>query len=317
MDPIKLLSLLSDGDYHSGSDLGKSLGVSRTAVWKSLSAVEEYGLQFESVKGKGYRLTRPIELLDHALLLEGLDEEVRNSVSLSLVPKLESTNSAIAQMDSSDADFEVLMSEMQTAGRGRRGRQWVSPFGQNIYLSMRFELQGGPRALEGLSLVAGLAVVQALQSSVSEDLSLKWPNDILIGGRKLAGVLVELQGEATTGWTVILGVGLNYAMQGSDGAAIDQPWVSLSEHSQRGRNEVASAVLNGLVLALQKFRVHGFSAFRSSWLELDYFKGKSVQVLDGDLAGIAMGVDDAGNMLVKTDDGVKAVNAGELSVRAS
>lgn len=316
MNPITLVSLLSDGNFHSGSELGRALGVSRTAVWKSLSLLSGFGLEVESVKGRGYRLSRPIELLDQDRIMAGIDPDKKDGLSLHLAPEVDSTNTAVSNIERSGERYTVLLAEKQTAGRGRRGRQWVSPFGQNLYISVRFDLQGGPEALAGLSLVAGLAVADALQFLSIPELALKWPNDVLAEGRKLAGILVELQGEATTGWTVVVGVGLNHSMEADQSELIDQPWTSLAEYSDCGRNKCAAALITSLVLKFDEFQLAGFGPFRERWMAFDFFSGKSVQLLDGSLSGQAGGVDAAGNLLIETVAGTKTVNAGEVSVRA-
>ena len=315
MDPMSLISSLADGQFHSGSELGVALGVSRTAVWKSLSVLSDYGLEFEAVKGKGYRLLGAMELLDQASILSGIELAYRERMHLCVLPVVDSTNSELMKSDVEGQEFSVLLAEMQTHGRGRRGRDWVSPFGRNIYLSLRFGLPGGPEILAGLSLVVGLSLAQVVSSFSGSDLKLKWPNDVMIDGRKLAGVLVELRGEATTGWSVVLGIGLNYDMGDSQSAAIDQPWVSLCESSKVGRNELVSALLQQLVIDLDEFRKRGFSSFRDQWNDLDFFAGKEIGVVGQELVGVSGGVDSLGNLMIEAVDGVRTVNAGEVSVR--
>lgn len=317
MNPLTLVFLLSDGQFHSGSDLGRALGVSRSAVWKSLSALSGFGLELESVKGRGYRLVRPLELLDRDRILAFVEPDIGGRVSLHVKAVVDSTNSSVGGICNDGHRYTVLLAEKQEAGRGRRGRCWVSPFARNIYMSVRFELQGGPEALAGLSLVAGLAVADALKSSAIPGLALKWPNDVLVEGRKLAGILVELQGEATTGWTVVVGVGLNHSMEEGDAVAIDQPWASLDHYSGVGRNQCAALLISSLIFKLEEFRQGGFAPFLESWMALDYFKGQTVEALDGGILGSARGVDIAGNLLVETASGLESVNAGEVSVRTA
>lgn len=315
MDPMSLISSLADGQFHSGSELGVALGVSRTAVWKSLSVLSDYGLEFEAVKGKGYRLLGSIELLDQGSILQGIDPIFRERVHLSVLPVVDSTNSELMKSDVVDSEFSVLLAEMQTHGRGRRGREWVSPFGKNIYLSVRFDLPGGPEVLAGLSLVVGLSLAKVVSSFTKSDLKLKWPNDVMVDGRKLAGVLVELRGEATTAWSVVLGVGLNYDMEADQCAVIDQPWVSLCESSTVGRNALVSALLQQLLIDLDEFRQRGFANFREQWNGLDFFAGKEIGVVGQELVGVSGGVDSLGNLIIEAVDGVSTVNAGEVSVR--
>lgn len=317
LELFSLISHLADGQFHSGSDLGKQFGVSRTAIWKALSQLSEYGLVVESHKGKGYRLESPIELLDLESVEARLDDGVEDRASVEILPKVASTNTQIVDLPSDDLrPFSFLFAEMQTAGRGRRGRSWISPFGCNLYFSVMFDLKGGPEALSGLSLVVGLSVVRALARFSDESFSLKWPNDVLWQDKKVAGVLVELQGEATTGWRVVVGIGLNFSMAG-DIEQIDQPWASIGELCDCGRNELAAALVSQLVNDLSIYIKEGFSAFRTSWMDFDYFKEKAVEVLGADLFGKAVGIDAMGNLLVESEGIVQVINAGEVSVRRS
>lgn len=316
MDSISLISMLADGQFHSGSELGAALGVSRTAVWKALSGLAEYGLEIEAVKGRGYRLSRSIELLDRDDILHQMSSSVRDRMSLSILPVIDSTNSELMRLDRSEGEFEILLAEMQTGGRGRRGREWVSPFGRNVYLSMRFDLSGGPESLAGLSLVVGLSLASVLNCHARGQLRLKWPNDVMVEGRKLAGVLVELRGEATTAWSVVLGVGLNFDMGVEQDTGIDQPWASLSEFAAVGRNQLVSELASQLVHDLDVFREKGFSCFQDRWNQLDFFKGRHVGVVGQGLSGLSAGVDVKGNLIIDTASGRQSVNAGEVSVRA-
>ena len=312
---MSLISLLADGQFHSGSALGSALGVSRTAVWKALAVLPEYGLELETVKGKGYRLSCPVQLLDQGVILHGIEPSIRNRLSLTLLSVVGSTNSELMRLGEAN-EFSVLLAEMQTSGRGRRGREWVSPFGKNVYLSMAFGLPGGPEVLAGLSLVVGLSLAKVLSGHTSKSLKLKWPNDVMIDGRKLAGVLVELRGEATTAWSVVLGVGLNYDMTEDSAKGIDQPWASLRNFSSVGRNELIAELIQQLVVDLDQFRHSGFSGFRARWNDLDFFAGEQVGVVGQGIVGRSLGVDALGNLVIDTVSGKQTVNAGEVSVRA-
>ena len=210
--------------------------------------------------------------------------------------------------------FEVCISEMQKGGKGRRGKVWVSPFGKNIYLSVAFDLQGGVEVLNGLSLVIGLAVIRVLKKLGLSNAVLKWPNDIWIDSRKAAGVLVELQGEATTGWRIVAGIGLNVAMDENDGKGIDQPWVSIAQSISSGRGQVAGMMISALIAVLEEYQANGFKGFMSEWDDSDFLKGKSIES-SGGVKGIAVGINAQGALLVETTDGLKSINAGEISVR--
>lgn len=314
MDVRSLVNQLSDGAFHSGSSLGESLGVSRAAVWKALGRLSELNLDIESVKGKGYRIKGGLDLLDINQMLQEIPSIRRDDVNINLLFSTESTNSWLMSKDEGPKRFEVCLAEMQRGGKGRRGKVWVSPFGKNIYLSIAFNLQGGVEALNGLSLVIGLAVVRVLRGLGLSNAMLKWPNDIWIESQKAAGILVELQGEATTGWRVVAGVGLNVGMSDAEAAEIDQPWVSITDSISCKRSELAGLLISALVHALGEFQVKGFKEFIPEWDRADFLKGKDIQTTNG-LKGVAVGINSQGVLLIKTSEGVKEINAGEVSVR--
>ena len=235
-------------------------------------------------------------------------------ININLLLSTESTNSWLMEKKPPSKKYEICISEMQNGGKGRRGKIWVSPFGKNIYLSVAFDLQGGVEALSGLSLVIGLAVIRVLKGLGLTGAVLKWPNDIWIDSRKAAGVLVELQGEATTGWRVVAGVGLNVSMSEREGGGIDQPWISIAENISCSRSGLAGMMTNTLVEVLDEYQMYGFESFMSEWEESDFLKGKSVRS-SGGVDGIAAGINAQGALLVKTSEGVSCINAGEVSVR--
>lgn len=314
MNLPSLVSLLSDGEFHSGSELGEALNVSRTAVWKALSGLEQFGLQVESVKGKGYRLTENLELIDLSELELVLSQAFSDRVSVDLSFSVDSTNSA-AMSAELEADYHLVLAEMQTSGRGRRGRVWQSPFAKNLYMSLAFHIDGGPQSIAGLSLVAGLSIANTIKALGDLPLKLKWPNDLMINDQKLAGILVELQGEPSTQCKVVLGVGLNVEMTTEAASEIDQPWCNLVDHINVGRNQLLQSLVKNLIADLDRFKREGFKEFVDQWNELDYFAGQEVVVLGGSQAGQSMGVDLLGNLLLESEQGLVAVNAGEVSVR--
>lgn len=314
MDVRSLLNQLSDGAFHSGSSLGANLGVSRAAIWKALGRLSEFKLDIEAIKGKGYRLRGGIDLLKYDEILEEISFDYQEKININLLLSTESTNNWLMSKKMTSKKFEVCISEMQKGGKGRRGKVWVSPFGKNIYLSVAFDLQGGVEVLNGLSLVIGLAVIRVLKKLGLSNAVLKWPNDIWIDSRKAAGVLVELQGEATTGWRIVAGIGLNVAMDENDGKGIDQPWVSIAQSISSGRGQVAGMMISALIAVLEEYQANGFKGFMSEWDDSDFLKGKSIES-SGGVKGIAVGINAQGALLVETTDGLKSINAGEISVR--
>ncbi len=313
-----LVRLLADGRFRSGEELGGLLGISRAAVWKRLQQLEPLGLSIHSVRGRGHRLEKPLDLLDRERVLAGLDAQTSKRCSgLELKFALDSTSAYLGRSARGCTSGHVCLTEYQTAGRGRRGRHWVSPFGTNLYLSMLWRFQGTGR-LGGLSLAVAVAVVEALEQVGAPRLELKWPNDVLYQGRKLAGILIEVAGEANGECQVIVGVGVNMGMPPAEGGMIDQPWADLTETGARlDRNHAAGTLIGNLLRGLERFEKYGLSPCLESWRERDSMYGQPVTVhfVDGDLVGIGRGIDEAGQFLVEHGDGTERLNYGEVSIR--
>ena len=324
MPKTTLVPMLADGEFHSGQDLATALGVSRTAVWKQLNRLEELGLAVESVKGRGYRIPGGVELLDEALIRAGLDGPVPGLLQeLQLLETVDSTNAeALRRVAAGDGPGLVCSAEQQTAGRGRRGRAWVSPYARNIYLSLVWEYHEGAAALEGLSLAVGVAVARALAQLGLPPLQLKWPNDLLFGGSKLGGVLLEMAGDASGRCQVVIGVGINVAMPAAAAQAIDQAWTDLTTVAggqAPGRNAVVASLLNELLPLAASFARTGFGPWREAWMGLDAFADTPVVLLSGEQrqAGVARGVDERGALQLETSLGLRPIYGGEISLRAA
>lgn len=317
-----LLSILSDGRFHSGEALGRELGISRAAVWKQLKTLEQtLGLALDAVRGRGYRLAGGCELLDGERIRAGLAPAVQTQLDgLQIHFSLDSTNRHLMQHASAlPGQIHACLAERQTAGRGRHGRPWISPFGQNIYLSLLWRAPVGPEMLGGVSLLVGAALVQALERLGAEGIGLKWPNDLLWRGRKLAGVLLELAGETAGPCQLVTGVGLNMRMDKAAAADIDQPWVDLATVMGKpmSRNRVVSAVLDTLVPALLAFPHTGLAPHLLTWRRFDLLQGRAVHLSlpDRTVVGTARGVDETGALLLDGEDGRKRYFSGEVSVR--
>lgn len=315
MQIFSLIQALSDGQFHSGSELGALLGVSRTAIWKALDHLKEFGLEYESHRGKGYRLLSPIDLLDINAVKSSLSKSVQNSVTIHHVLSCSSTNSDIHQYLNSDTYYTVLFAEQQTAGRGRRGRSWCSPFAENLYMSMCFDWVKGTSELQGLSIVVGVVVAELLAEEGVQGVGVKWPNDVWLDGKKVAGILIELEGEVTSSWRVTLGLGLNTHMSARRGAEIDQPWTCLAEHIDLGRTDIAERLVSKLVGGLNEFAELGFSSFIKRYDALDALAGEHVILHGPDVEGVVRGVDLNGALLLETEFALQPFHAGELSVR--
>ena len=312
----QILEQLAEGEFCSGQSLGETLGISRAAVGKHIKALQQLGLDIYSVTGKGYRLANPLSLLSKERILADIPGP---TPTLDVCPVIDSTNDYIRQqLHQGLAPGAAVLAEAQTAGRGRRGRQWVSPFGASLYLSAYWRFEQGMAATMGLSLAVGIAVAEALESLGVSDLGLKWPNDIYYQQRKLAGILIELEGQGNGACDLIIGLGINVVLPESVTADIDQPWADLTQAlGPVDRNVLASRVLQGLWELLSDYEQQGFGAYVDRWNRLDCFMDQQVKLLMGDrqVTGIAKGVDHQGGLILATAEGEQHYYGGEISLR--
>ncbi len=318
----QLLQLLSDGEYHSGETLGQALGISRMAVWKQIKALREAGVELQTLHGKGYRLPVAVELLDHELIRRAVTPATRAGLeSIEVMLEIDSTNNHLRTQALQGAPSgSVCLAEQQQGGRGRRGRDWVSPFAANLYFSLLWRISAGAMALGGLSLVTGIAVARGLRCFGIEAAGLKWPNDILVHNAKLAGILIDVVGESTGPCAVVIGVGVNVRMPQSAAAGIDQPWTdlgSLTGQDDISRNRLAACLLDQLLPAIAEFEAQGLQPFMAEWQRYDIVQGRPVdlQLANGVVSGTACGIDAGGALLVETAGGRRRFTSGEVSVR--
>jgi BirA family transcriptional regulator, biotin operon repressor / biotin---[acetyl-CoA-carboxylase] ligase len=320
-----LLALLADGEFHSGQELGDRLGVSRTAVWKHVQKLEQLGLPVASARGHGYCLEGGMELFDRELFHAHLAPAAKPILTeLELFTLTDSTNARAMARAALGQGGYVCLAEQQSAGRGRRGRCWVSPFGKNIYLSISWCFESGAAALEGLSLAVGVSLVRVLKSLGLSGLALKWPNDILCARSKLAGVLLEMTGDPAGACQVVVGVGLNVDMPELASAGIDQPWTDVQSALRSeglplvSRNFLAGALVSELLLLLRDFEQKGFEAYRQEWLAHDAFAGCEVELRATDriVRGRAVGVGETGALCLEVDGEHRFFHGGEVSLRA-
>lgn len=317
---MQLLRLLGDGRLHSGEELGAQLGVSRTAVWKQLAGWRKRGLVIDVIPGKGYRLHAPLECWEKEKLLAGLDPSARKLIHEIIIEEcVGSTNDVISERLRSNKNSGIVcLAEEQSAGRGRRGREWLSPFGVNFYGSIGWVFRE-MALVEGLSLAVGVAVVRALNRYGMPNAQLKWPNDIVVGEAKLGGVLIELQAEAEGPCLVVIGVGLNLCLPGGASEALGRSVTDVCSQTDfpLRRHELGSLLLDELLLLLQGYPEHGFSGVCDEWLRHDALRDMSVVVtgLEKALSGIARGVDAQGALKVETTRGMVVLHGGEVSLR--
>lgn len=318
----EILLRLSDGQFHSGEVLAKELEITRAAIWKQLNKLKAMGLVVDAVRGKGYRLQQPLELLNADLIMGHLLSDTKVLVTeLNVHTEIDSTNRfLLQQQEAKHQSGQICLAERQTKGRGRRGRPWVSPFGSNIYLSILWRYEQGPASLAGLSLALGLAVTRVLSNYTRTGVGLKWPNDIICNSKKLGGILIEITGESQGPCTLVAGIGLNISMHDSQSIDIDQPWVNLKdimEVEKFSRNKLAAELVEQMVVILKDYPERGFSFYQKEWQEQDIMYNKAVCATSasGNKSGIAKGVDSDGNLIFQSDDGLQIIHSGEVSLR--
>jgi BirA family biotin operon repressor/biotin-[acetyl-CoA-carboxylase] ligase len=318
----QLLQLLSDGEYHSGEALGKAIGVSRMAIWKHIKALRETGVELQSQHGRGYRWSAAVELLDPGLIRLAVAPETSAGLeSIEILLDVDSTNNHLRTLALQGAPAgSVCLAERQHGGRGRRGRDWISPFAANLYFSLLWRISAGAGALGGLSLVTGLAVVRSLRCFGIDAAGLKWPNDIVVDEAKLAGILIDVVGESTGPCAVVIGIGVNVCMPQASAAGIDQPWTDLKTlggHDNVSRNRLAACLLDKLLPMITQFETEGLQPFMAEWQRYDVVQGRPVnlQLPNEVISGVACGVDAGGALLVETATGRRRFTSGEISVR--
>jgi len=320
----RLIELLADGQFRSGEWLGRQLGISRAAVWKHMRVFSDFGLDIHAVPGQGYRLFTPFQPLSADLIRSPLSASVSSRLdSLEVLREIDSTSEYLKRTRSQlkASGFRACVAEWQSSGRGRRGRRWVSPYGTNLYLSLAMRLSKASLRSGGLSLAAAVAVLRALQDCDIADLGVKWPNDIFYQGRKIAGILLDLSGESSGPFFVVLGIGINLKMPESAAREIDQPWADLSQCGVKvDRNHLAGTILEALVQAIDSFGEKGLEAFIHEWNEFDLLAGRAVELhydKQPMITGIARGIDANGSILIEKNGVTSRFNAGEVSVRVA
>lgn len=323
MPPVSVspvLTLLADGRYYRVTELLSASGLDSAELSRQLGEFAQWGIELDVDSDQRYRIRGGLSLLDAAAVRSSLSPIATQLLkSLQVHPVIDSTNAELLrQAGQGISEGTVCTAEQQTAGRGRRGRQWVSPFGRNIYLSVLWEFAAGPSALEGLSLAVGVAVARALSNCGVDNVRLKWPNDVFIGDAKLGGILLEMKSNAEGVCQVVVGVGINVAMPEEASAAIDQPWVDIARDGEMAdRSRLLAALLDELLPMLAQYESKGFARWREEWLALDAYAGQPVVLISGDQRqeGIAQGVDETGALRLETSAGLELFFGGEVSMR--
>ncbi|MGP3590125.1 bifunctional biotin--[acetyl-CoA-carboxylase] ligase/biotin operon repressor BirA [Vagococcus sp. WN89Y] len=313
--PLTLISILADGAFHSGEQLGERLGMSRAAINKHIQTLRDWEVDVFTVPGKGYSLPEPIQLLDETFIHGQIKQG-----NVAVLPVIDSTNQylleRLAELHSGDA----CVAEYQQAGRGRRGRKWISPFGANLYISMYWRLEQGPAAAIGLSLVIGIVMAEVLRDLGAEGIRVKWPNDLYLQDRKLAGILVELTGKTGDAAQIVIGAGVNLAMRKVQAEDITQGWINLQEAGVHiDRNMLVVRLITELRAALERFEQDGLAPFLSRWEVLDNFINRPVKLIIGEkeIFGISRGIDSQGALLLEQNGIIKPWVGGEISLRSA
>ncbi|SFU21450.1 BirA family transcriptional regulator, biotin operon repressor / biotin-[acetyl-CoA-carboxylase] ligase [Kosakonia arachidis] len=313
--PLTLISILADGEFHSGEQLGERLGMSRAAINKHVQTLRDWGIEIFTVPGKGYSLPEPIQLLDEALIRSCITQG-----NIAVLPVIDSTNQYLLDRLNELHSGDACVAEYQQAGRGRRGRKWISPFGSNLYISMYWRLDQGPAAAIGLSLVIGIVMAEVLRDLGAAEVRVKWPNDLYLQDRKLAGILVELTGKTGDAAQIVVGAGVNLMMRKAQAEDISQSWINLQEAGVRiDRNMLAIRLVSELRTALKCFEQEGLAPFLSRWVKLDNFINRPVKLIIGEkeIVGISRGIDEQGALLLERDGVIKPWVGGEISLRSA
>ena len=318
-----VLERLADGAFHTEAELAGFLALDALSLRERLAALEADGLPLRRDPARGVALPWPVELLDAGRICADLPDVVAGSMgTLDVRWEVDSTNNVLRRSPAAP-DLSCLFAERQSAGRGRRGRRWLSPPGLNIQMSVCKDFRAGVAALGGLSLAVGVMLLRALAAvGVAGDMGLKWPNDVLARGAKLAGILIELDAVRDAGCRAVVGVGVNLRLPVAVRAAAGQETIDVAEllgGVSLSRNDFAACLLRELVCGLDCFATEGFAAFAADFARSDLLRGRLLQVTgaEGVFEGIGDGIDERGALRVRTPRGVRELDSGEVSVRVA
>lgn len=324
----RLLAMLAEGTFYSGEQLARKLKISRGGIWKLMNSLKALGIDIESVPRQGYRLPRAVDLLDKEAIVASLPTASRSLLERAdVLLTVDSTNRFVADLSPPQpGHFQLCTAEVQNAGRGRRGRSWVAPFGSGVCMSLGWQFAEAPPTFSALSLAVGVAVVKAFRQLGIQGVGLKWPNDLQWQGRKLGGILIEMRGESAGPAQVIIGIGINMHMPSAirmqlaerEAALIADVHEIMREQTPT-RNVLIGTVAAELLQMLQTFTVHGFAPFKDEWHELDTLANAPVKVISGSQTtlGTARGVESDGTLLVDVDGELRKFVSGEVSLRAA
>ncbi len=317
-----ILHQMADGQFHSGEALAKQFDVTRVTIWNAIQHAQHLGVEVFSVRGRGYKLPRPIKWLDKEAILRSIGTD-REWFHLEVLDEVISTNTYLMQAAAKGAPHvSCAVAHIQTKGRGRRGRTWVSHLGASLTFSLLWRFDCGAVALSGLSLAIGVALIRALKAVGIQTAQLKWPNDVLVNHQKLAGILIDLQGDLDGPSAAVIGVGINLNLPAHIKKSIDQPAIDISQVTDKviEQNVLLGTVLKHFADVLQNFEKDGFVSVREEWLSYHAYHNQSVKLLLPDgrhVEGVVSGIADDGILLVNTSFGLQRFSAGEISLRGA
>jgi BirA family transcriptional regulator, biotin operon repressor / biotin---[acetyl-CoA-carboxylase] ligase len=324
----RLLAMLAEGSFYSGEQLAKKLKISRGGIWKLVRVLKALGVDVESVPRQGYRLPRAVDLLDKEAIATTLPAAARALMErCDVLLTVDSTNRFVAELSPPQPGcWQLCTAEVQNAGRGRRGRSWIAPFGSGVCMSLGWQFAEAPPTFSALSLAVGVAVVKAMDRLGIDGVGLKWPNDLQWHGRKLGGILIEMRGESAGPAQIIIGIGINMQMPAAtrmqlaerEAALIADVHEIMRERTPT-RNVLIGAVVAELVQMLQTFTTQGFVPFQEEWHRLDTLANAPVKVISGSQTtfGTARGVETDGALRVEVDGQLRTFVSGEVSLRAA
>ena len=320
--PFKALHILSDGKFHSGEKMAADMGCSRVTVWKSISELKSLGISIFSVKKKGYRLPKKISFFNIENIQRELGE-LNQFVNLELLNVIDSTNKYLNTSANIKPHASVVIANIQTKGKGRRGRSWQASVGESLSMSILWKFDKGASGLSGLSLVVGVAIQRLMKKIGINNSFLKWPNDLLILEDdtyfKLAGVLIELQGDLESRCSAVIGVGLNYDLSNDILNNIDQPATNIKKylHSDIDLNQLSAMLIKEIINALSEFEKNGFLSVKEEWLSYNAFKEKTISFIKSGgevITGQIVDIENDGALNIMQNNGIHEILiSGEVS----
>ncbi len=316
----EVIQLLADGQFHSGEDIGKTLGISRSAIWKITKQLDDVGIEIHRVQGRGYCIPGGIQFYSEDKLKQFLSQDAFERLkNIAILNRVNSTNAFLQEKIKEDwTSASLCLAEYQSEGKGRRDRSWLSPYGKNIYMSLVWEFVAGPGALNGLTLLVGLAIIKALSKFNITGLSLKWPNDVMWNGNKLAGVLTEINVDDINGCQAIIGIGLNLHLPSKIRNQLHNQITDMQTilGAYPDKNYITALILEELLTLLPEFESKGFEHFVDQWRGYDHLLNKQIilHTIQDKVEGVAQGVDHTGALEIKVDGNIKKFYSGEASI---